>query len=484
MTTRKKLIDFNLNEYDFQFLPHSEKLEQSVLGIMIDFKDAFAEGMKYLNIKGMFYEEINNDVWMLLLKFSAENIEISRESVKLHYEGLRDKKMSAYVHTLLREYDVPTYFQGYCLKLNEYWITRTIARMGHYLNQEALKQGNDSLDLLSVANSSISKIILHISKMKEKTLEDGAEELIKELVSAANSPNGILGLPSSLKGINSRIKGYRNGNLIIIGAGTNEGKSTLAFQEIRHMAESGIPVGVFSLEMKISEMFLLMACSRLGIDSERALSGQITPDEWAKFDAEIKILKSLPIKISETAGMKISEIEALTSMWVNKHGVKVVFVDHIHITRHENDALNPEQKYTDIANRLKVVAKANDIPVIALSQFARKDEQGGKKPHKITDIKYAGGIEQAADVILMIFRPEHWGINEDEDGKSTKGFAKIIVGKLRLLPKKDIICHFTGMQFLDNAPTTYFIPEPSFENPYNSFKGKQPQIDTIEQAPF
>ena len=303
--------------------------------------------------------------------------------------------------------------------------------------------------------------------MKERSLSDAASELQKELADIQIAPNGMLGIPSSLHGINNAIKGYRKSNLIVIAASTGEGKTTLALQDAHHSLKQNIPIGYVSLEMSTQELMMMMACAELGIDTQDILQGGCDMQKVIDVSNYVSKIEKMPLKITDRAGMTIGEIKAIAKGWKDKFGIKQLFIDHIHLANGDVEYSNSEQKFTDIANKLKELAKELEIPVIALAQLARK-ELSDKRMHQVTDIKYAGGIEQAADVILMPFRAEHHGIETDGSGDSTKGKAVIIIGKLRLLPKQNIKCNFTGMKFTHQDT---FVPPQTFEidNPRAGF---------------
>lgn len=480
-----KKTDFTLNGSDLKKLPHSNSLEKKILGSILFIPELYKEGYKYLSAKGMFYDDLNSKVWDKMVYVTKNGSLPNSANVKQEFEKENDSELSVYAKYLEIESDVPVYFKNHCLKLNEFWIKRTLCRMGHYINNNALNPEFDALELLGSSNSATSKIFLHIAKLKERTLDDSARELAEDIVNIANSGNGFIGLPSVLNGINRVIKGYRKGNVIVLAASTGEGKTTLALNDCQNLIEQGIPVGYISLEMKTSELMLMMACRKTGISTDKVLSGTLTNEEMNQLAAYIEVIKTLPLKISEVGGLKMGEITALAKMWVEVFKIQILYIDHVHLVNADDSSLQGEAKFTVIANEIKALAKELDIPIIQLAQFSRP-EKGSKRQHEITDLKYASGIEQAADVILMIYRPELHGVEEMPDGSSTEGFARILVGKLRLLKKEHIKARFTGMEFLDwdewANNTTPILPP---ENPYKSFQNRDFSEPTkLQDAPF
>jgi len=486
---RKKTyaFDFTLSDIkEHKVLPHNPEVEKQVLGYFVIQQHEFEKYYKYLSAKGMFYEPIHQKIWDLIKEKRSLGIVFRPEDLKAHFNAQNDRESAIYVSVLHSFQCLPSEILPLCLKLNEYWIQRTFYRMGHYIIKNSIGEETDKLSLLGNISDSTSKIFLHIAGMKERSLNDAGKELIDELAAIQIAPNGMLGLPSSLSGINSVIKGYRKPNLIIIAASTGEGKTTLAIQEAHHSLKNNRPVGYISLEMSTQELMLMMACGELGIKTETILEGNGSMENVIAVGEYIGKIQKMPFYVTDRSGMTIGEIKAIAKMWRDKYGIEELFIDHIHIANGDVEYPNSEQKYTDIANKLKELAKELGIPVIALAQLARK-ELSEKRMHLVTDIKYAGGIEQAADVILMPFRPEMHGIETDIDNNSTVGKAIIIVGKLRLLPKRNIKCNFTGMKFTHDPIVVNDVPEiKQIDNPNAGFQRQNAPIpkNFFDDEPF
>lgn len=478
MKKKTYAFDFTLADIkEHRVLPHNDEVERSVLGYFVKHQQDFEQYFKYIKPKGMFYNSIHEKIYAVLLEKQMSKVFYKPSDLSAEFKAKNDKETASYVMTISGYSCLPSEILNYCLKLNEYWFQRTFYRMGHYIIKNSIGEEADQLTLLGNISDSTSKIYLHIAGMKERSLSDAATDLVQELAAIQIAPNGMLGIPSSMAGINRVIKGYRPSNLIIIAASTGEGKTTLAVQEAHHSLKNNIPIGYVSLEMSTQELMLMMACGELGIETQEVLSGGGDMEKVVAVGNYISKIQKMPLHVTDRAGMTIGEIKAIGKMWKDKFGIKQLFIDHMHLVNGDTDYPNSEQKFTDIANKSKELAKELEIPVIALAQLARK-ELTDKRMHQVTDIKYAGGIEQAADVILMPFRPEHHGIEQDFEGKSTDGTAKIIVGKLRLLPKHNINCFFTGMKFVEDEPFKIIAPAPfEFENPMAGIQPNRPVIN-------
>lgn len=461
------MIDYNLNDYDSKPLPSDLRLEKMVLGIFLDLPHLIEEMGKYLSMKGIFYGNDNTKVWEAMNKVADFKMTPNLENIVGYFTRKGDLDTALYVKIVNANAGELFMVRQYCIKLFELAILRNIIRMGFNINQRGFAR-NDALELLASASNGIGKLYEGIANMNTRTLSDGVDELAQELTEIANSPDGMLGIKGTIPSLNNIFKGYRKGNMIVIAASSGEGKSTFMLQEVRYIAEQGMPVGIISLEMTQSELLLKICCEKLNLNIDDTLSGKLSANDMSRLSEMLGVIKKMPLHISETPAMKIGEIKATARMWKNRNKIKILFIDHMHLANSDFQHGNAEQKFTDIANQIKELAKELDIPVVSLAQLARKDNLSEKRMHVMTDLKYAGGIEQAADVIIMIFRPEEHGIMETSDGGSTVGKAVIKVEKLRLLKKGMVNCEFNGLRFTD-------------DNYNNKWSGYTPPPEVVEK---
>lgn len=445
-----KAINYRLNELDLKPLPNDEKLEKMVLGLFLELPYLIENMAKYLSIEGLFYSQNNINIFEAIQKTVAFKMIPNSANIEGYFTRKGDADTAVYAKMLGVFSGQVSMIKPYCLRLFELAALRNIIRIGYDINQRGLLR-NDAIELLNSASNGIGIVYQQIANMKTKTLADGVDELATELVEIANSEDGMLGIKGTLPGLNNIFKGYRKGNMIVMAASSGEGKTTLMLQEASFIASQGEPVGIISLEMTQSELLLKICCEKMNLSIEKALSGKLSTEEMSKLSEILGKVKKMPFFISETPAMKIGEIKATARMWKNRNKIKILFIDHMHLANTDFQHSNAEQKFTDIANQIKELAKELNIPVVALAQLARKDNLTEKRMHVMTDLKYASGIEQAADVVVMIFRPEEHGIEATSDGGSTKGLALIKVEKLRLLPKGTIKCKFDGLRFSEES---------------------------------
>jgi replicative DNA helicase len=472
---KSKLVNYNLNDKDLIPLPSDDKLERMVLGLLIDVPTMIDPCMKYLKLEGIFYNDFHDQIWEAIKSVIYSQMVPNKKNVESFFTQRGNRDLAVMVQAMTIYAGDITMLRQYCLKLFEMAIYRNIIRLGHDLNTRGYDR-EDALKLLADGSNGIGFLYEAIAGMKAKSITDGVNELTDELAAIANSPDGMLGIKGSMPLLNHIIKGYRRGNMIVIGASSGEGKTTFALQEISHMVSHGYPVGVVSLEMTQSELLLKLACEKENILIEKALDGTMSLEETQRMGISLDRIKNMPLLISDTPGLKIGEVKATARMWKNRNKIKVLFIDHMHLIRGDQPYGSSEQQFTDIANQIKELAKELDIPVISLAQLARK-ELTEKRMHAMTDLKYAGGIEQAADVIIMIFRPEHHNILTDSEGMSTEGKAIIKVEKLRLLRPGIVKCQFDGLRF-------YQPQEQGFRHGQNTTTRLTPLKQLVNDEPF
>lgn len=444
-------IDFNLAHADLVKLPYHEQFETEVIGCCLTVSACFNVCYKYLKAPGIFYTPQAAEIWQRMKDLSDQKRDFSQDTMIRLYEADGNTAMAAWIRVSGLNVLSPQRLQERCLILIEYWIGRTIHRLGHHLNQNALSKSKDKLELLGEASDGISKIHQHIVSTKEKSTSDSVDDLMNEVVaiSMSRQKGESAGLPSSLPELTGVLKGYRKGLLIIVAASTSEGKSTFAYQEVLELIIRNIPCGIISLEMKTSEVLLIMSCNLANLSVEHVLDGTLSTADMDLLGKKMSYIKTLPLYIQDSAGLRMGEVKAIGRIWKKQHDIQFLLIDHLHLQKEDIDQPSQESRFTNIANADKELAKELDIPIMACAQLSRKEKGNEKRAHIIEDIKYASGVEQAADIVLLLYRAEHHGIDTMPDGSPSKGHSRFIVAKARMLPKSPITAFFTGMRFLD-----------------------------------
>jgi len=220
---------------------------------------------------------------------------------------------------------------------------------------------------------------------------------------------------------------------MIVAARPAMGKTAFVLSMARNMAVlKQVPVAFFSLEMSSMQLVLRLIAAETELGSEKIKSGKLEDWEWELFNRRIKNLENAPIFIDDTPALSIFEFRAKCRRLKMQHDIGIVIVDYLQLMTAGNDVKgNREQEVSTISRNLKAIAKEINVPIIALSQLNRSVEsRDGKRP-QLSDLRESGAIEQDADMVMFIHRPEYYGITQDADGNSLLGVAEIIIAKHR-----------------------------------------------------
>tara|TARA_R110002012_G_scaffold322071_1_gene554520 strand:+ start:4792 stop:6105 length:1314 start_codon:yes stop_codon:yes gene_type:complete len=270
--------------------------------------------------------------------------------------------------------------------------------------------------------------------------------------------DGITGITSGYKCIDEHTNGWKNQDLIIVGGASSMGKTSLSLNLALNSAKAGIPSVIFSYEMSVNQLLTRLISSESNVENKSISSGELTKDDFDRVIDYSNKVKSLPLHIDECSNTSLRYLINRIRRYVVSKKVKLVMIDYLQLVNNFNKGRSREQEVSQIARALKNVAKELDICVMALSQLSRNvQNRPGCKPC-LADLRESGEIEQAADTVVFVYRPEYYGIESDENGNSTIGQAEIIFAKGR-----NIGIGTVNLEF--NNKFTRFV-EKSDENSY------------------
>ena len=338
-------------------------------------------------------------------------------------------------------------------------------------------------DNLQIIVQELNEVIKH----KEISVEDAIELSIKELSSlnddtSGELPNiqkqiksfieqveenstktGITGLTSGFPSIDNHTNGWRNQDLIIVGGASSMGKTSLALIMAHNAAKSNIPTVVFSYEMSVEQLITRLVSSDSEIDNRIISSGKLSTSEWSTMHRSIGSLEQTPLYIDECHNTSLRYLLNRIRRYVISKKVKLVMIDYLQLVNNFTKGRSREQEVSQIARSLKNIAKELDISIIALSQLSRGvEKRQGCRP-TLGDLRESGEIEQAADTVILVYRPEYYGFEADENGNNVAGLAEIIFAKGRNVGIGNIFLHF-------NSNLTKF-EEQNLDTNYMKFDG-------------
>ncbi len=308
----------------------------------------------------------------------------------------------------------------------------------------AYSETEDALGLLDEAEQKIFNISEQRMKKSFVAMDTAVHQTMELLQSIHGKHGGVTGVPSGFHKLDELTGGFQPSDFIIIAGRPSMGKTAFALSIARNAAlhgEKPTAVGVFSLEMSAQQLVMRLMCAEARVDAHKVRTGRLPEDEWKKLSMSVGRLYKAKIFIDDTPGLNILELRAKARRLKVEHNIGLLIVDYLQLMQGPRNIQSREQEISTISRSLKALAKEINLPVIALSQLNRSVESRNDKRPALSDLRESGAIEQDADVVMFVNRPEMFGIQEDE-GESTEGLAEIIIGKQRNGPTDTVKLQF------------------------------------------
>jgi len=312
-------------------------------------------------------------------------------------------------------------------------------------------------------------------------MPDLVKAAIEDIEKAKDSDSSLRGVPSGYTELDRITQGWQKSDLIILAARPSMGKTALALNLARNAAvDFNKPVAFFSLEMSSVQLVTRLISSETYLPAEKLRKGDLAEYEWQQLNTKIAPLVNAQMFIDDTPQLSIFELRAKCRRLKQQFDIQMVFIDYLQLMTSGGDNKgNREQEISNISRSLKSLAKELDIPVLALSQLSRNVESrpGSKKPI-LSDLRESGAIEQDADMVLFIYRPEYYGLNDDGEGNSVKGLAIVNIAKHRNGKLGDVNLRFVGQFARFEEPESYgqsvqeLTPNTGFELPTRTVGSK------------
>lgn len=430
--------------------PQAVDIEEAVLGALMLEKDALTAVIDILRPE-CFYKESNQKIFTAIHKLfhTAEPIDILTVTHALKKSGELELVGGPYYITQLTnriasaaniEYHARIILQKY--------IQRELIRISNDTIRDAYEDTSDVLSMLDNAEKNLFAIAEGNIRRRFEDMSALISKAIKEIEFASNQPSGVTGVPSGFTELDRITSGWHKSDLIIIAARPGMGKTAFVLSLARNAAvKFKKPVAFFSLEMSSIQLVNRLIASETEIPSDKIRKGQLAHHEWEQLNAKIVPITQAPIYIDDTPALSIFELRAKCRRLAAEKKVELIVVDYLQLMMAGTDSRsgNREQEISLISRSLKAISKELDVPIIALSQLSRAVEsRGGIKKPQLSDLRESGAIEQDADLVLFIYRPEYYDLTEDDSGNSTQGLAEIIVAKNRNGALKSVNLKFVG----------------------------------------
>jgi replicative DNA helicase len=484
MAKRAQKIDPPSIEYS-KLPPQAIELEEAVLSAIIIEKEALMVVIDILKPES-FYKEAHVRIYDCIMHLFKEGMPIDMLTVVASLRKRGELELiggAAYIMELTSKVNSAANIEYHARIIAEAYIKRELIKTSFEISQSAYEDTSDAFDLLDKIESTVFQISQENIKKNYVTVSKGIKQSLDDMDAKKDRADGLTGVASGFSDLDKLTLGWQRQELIIIAARPACGKSSMVACAVRNAAvDFGKPVALFSLEMSTKQITDRLISSECEIELSKIRKGNLSTEEWETLHHRIKRLDAAPIFIDDSPSISILELRAKCRRLKSQHDIGLVVVDYLQLMTASTGGKsngNQEHEVSQISRSLKVLAKELDIPVIALSQLSRSVEnRGGDKRPMLSDLRSSGAIEQDADVVMFLHRPEYYGIFEDDKGNSLRGVGEVIVAKNRSGSLDTVKLKFVGKytKFTDlessygeKAPTIPFTPTITLEKPIESF---------------
>lgn len=414
--------------------PQAIDLEEVILGAALIEKSAIAEIVEILSdLIDVFYKDAHKHIFQSMLEMFADNIPIDLLTISQKLKEQQKLDLIGgdfYLIGLTQRVSSSAHIEIHCRILMQMYVKRQSIKVASDIIQNAYDETSDIFDVLDTSQRTLDNTAQWLLRKKPKDLKAAYASFLD------SDQNPKQGVPSKLSKINKKTNGYHEGDLVIVAARPGMGKTALILNEAKHQAKQDIPVGILSLEMITNQLVGRFVSDEYSIESSRIKYNQLTPSEKEVIRRERKTIEDLPIYIHDEGSLSTMEAKTIIGKWVRQFGVRIVYIDYLQLmdAYGKNKSGNREQEISYISRTLKAIAKEFGITIVALSQLSRAVEtRGGFKRPILSDLRESGAIEQDADVVMFLYRPEYYKIDEwdDDDRSPTHNQCEINIAKIR-----------------------------------------------------
>ncbi len=442
-----KDIDFS---QESRIPPYSTEVEQEVLACILLEGEPIEQVIQVYGESGekVFFEQRHQLIYKAMLSLyqkrqAIDLITVSEELSRIN--ELANVGGRQYVAELTNKVVSSANIEYYAKLAKEKYLYRKLISISSHISSASYSSSADVFDLVELASQQFFSISQAGIKKKASNIKELLKNATRMLESLSSSQTSVTGISSGFSELDDLTAGFQPSDLIIIAARPSAGKTAFALSLARNAAvDFEKPVLFFSLEMAEIQLAVRLMCAEAYVESQAVRTGRITPEMMGKIINSMDALAESKLFIDDTPGISIMELMAKARRMRQEHEIGMVVVDYLQLVTPVRDGKsNREQEIAQISRSLKALAKELNIPIISLAQLNRSVEQrsGDRRP-QLSDLRESGSIEQDADVVMFLSRPEMYGKNTFEDGSSTKDIIEIIIGKQRNGPIGDIRLRF------------------------------------------
>ncbi len=425
-----------INEFG-KLPPQAPEIEEAVIGALMLEKDAYSIVSELLRPES-FYKQEHSKIYKAIsdLAMRQEPIDMHTVTEQLRKNGELDEIGGPYFISLLTaKVASAAHIEYHARIIAQKYLARELIRLSSEVQSKAFDEKSDIDELMQEAEGKLFEISQRNVKKNVQQINPIVAEAIHRMQIAGARVDGLSGIQTGFHALDTITSGWQRSDLIIIAARPAMGKTAFVLSMAKNMSINyNTPVALFSLEMSNVQLVNRLIMNVCELEGEKIKNGKLEKYEWQQLDTKIVALHDAPLYLDDTPSLSVFEFRTKARRLVREHGIKIIIIDYLQLMNASGMNFGSrEQEVSIISRSLKGLAKELDIPIIALSQLNRGVESRAneaKRP-QLSDLRESGAIEQDADIVCFIHRPEYYKIEEYPDGTDTSGIGEIIVAKHR-----------------------------------------------------
>ena len=466
--TKKQPID---NIYG-HIQPQAPEMEKAILGALMIDKDAYVEVCEILRAES-FYEPRHQKIYAAIQQLTVDEkpVDVLTVTEQLSKNGDLDEVGGAgYIAELSSRVATSANIEYHANIVAQKYLSRQIISYASVIGTKAYDETYDVNEVVQEAEKMLFEITQKNMKKDYSVFAPVLGRAVKIVQDAHSNTEGVTGISTGFYKLDDMTCGWQKSDLVIIAGRPAMGKTAFALSLAKNIAvDQKIPMAFFSLEMTSVQLANRLMANNCQIEGHKLMSGQLKRDDWDRLDKHLNSLLEAPLYIDDTEGIPVMELRTKIRRLVKEHHIELVMVDYLQLMTASGMRYNNRQEEISLISRaLKGMAKEFNIPIIALSQLNRgvdtREGPEGKRP-RLSDLRESGAIEQDADMVIFLHRPEYYGLPQSEDGSiDYRGKAEVIISKHRKGAVGIIMMDFKGEYT-------------RFENPEDNRIGHRPPTD-------
>ena len=431
--------------------PQALDVERAVLGALLIDKDAYAVVCELL-FPESFYEPRHQHIYTAIrdLSMAEKPVDVLTVTDQLQRTGeLENAGGPTYLIEISSRIASSAHVEYHARIVAQKFLARQLIQFAGDIETRAFDETIDVDELMQQAEGSLFELSQKNMKKDYTQIDPVIKNALDVISKASANTSGLTGVPTGYNKLDDMTSGWQASDLVIIAGRPAMGKTSFALSMAKNIAaDYQVPMAFFSLEMSNVQLVNRLISNVCEIQGSKILNGQLQPDEWDRLDNRVNKLLGAPLYVDDTPGLSVFELRTKARRLVREHGVKIIMIDYLQLMNANGMRFSSRQEeVSTISRSLKGLAKELDIPIIALSQLNRgvESREGleGKRP-QLSDLRESGAIEQDADMVLFVHRPEYYHIYQDDHGNDLRGKAQIIIAKHRKGATGDVLLTFRG----------------------------------------